>query len=455
MRIVAAELISIAAIAAERGAVLDREWHAIGPFASGKSEFEGDPLAAARGGVHRLYHAALLSKKRKRPVHPISDLVVGGHVDWQATRAGQGGVILPHQHVDWQTLQRSPPVGSASDALHTQYWVAGRVHVRRAGIYSLDCSHLHTFELVRFAANGSALVQERIGPLMGNIYGVGGGMGRAAAELAAGTYHLFSRVRGKPPLRFKCELREGPGLVAVPVAADGQLPDVVRGEFLTPSAAVAVDVRNVHPSRWLRLEAAVADGAPSPTGSEALVVSAAPRAATDAASTTGTAVVAPGAAARILLRIQVRGPPLERDAARCARFTVRLAEADGEAVSVAFSLRCRQSAQSALMTFVDADGSLGSAAVLRPRSLLAPSATAADRAYPMLVSLSGVGVSPQSQADAYKWKPQPGDEHYTFGYDGLWIVAPERPGPHNWEDVGMRTVLSAIDALGVAFGPLP
>ena len=50
--------------AAEKGATLDREWHAIGPFASGKSEYEGDPLAA-HGGAHLLYHSSLLSKKRR------------------------------------------------------------------------------------------------------------------------------------------------------------------------------------------------------------------------------------------------------------------------------------------------------------------------------------------------------------------------------------------------------
>ena len=30
------------------------------------------------------------------------------------------------------------------------------------------------------------------------------------------------------------------------------------------------------------------------------------------------------------------------------------------------------------------------------------------------------------------------------------MLAPERPGPHNWEDVGLRTMLAAIDALAAA-----
>ena len=51
----------------------------------------------------------------------------------------------------------------------------------------------------------------------------------------------------------------------------------------------------------------------------------------------------------------------------------------------------------------DSDGSVGLAAVLPPRQ---PSsgASGARPARPVLVSLSGVGVEPQGQADAYKMK---------------------------------------------------
>ena len=48
----------------------------------------------------------------------------------------------------------------------------------------------------------------------------------------------------------------------------------------------------------------------------------------------------------------------------------------------------------------DSDGSVGLAAVLPPRQ---PS-SGASGARPVLVSLSGVGVEPQGQADAYKMK---------------------------------------------------
>ena len=71
-------------------------------------------------------------------------------------------------------------------------------------------------------------------------------------------------------------------------------------------------------------------------------------------------------------------------------------------MQVRFSLRCRRSDQSALLTFVDADGSLGSAALLRPRALPPGAQAAASGAsYPILVTLSGVGVEPQEVPRKY------------------------------------------------------
>eukprot|EP00971_Amphidinium_carterae_P294221 5841953-Amphidinium_carterae.1 len=35
-------------------------------------------------------------------------------------------------------------------------------------------------------------------------------------------------------------------------------------------------------------------------------------------------------------------------------------------------------------------------------------------------------------------------QDFVFGYDNMWILAPERSGPHNWEDVGMRTALEVL-----------
>eukprot|EP00928_Gymnodinium_smaydae_P032630 TRINITY_DN23578_c0_g1_i1.p1 TRINITY_DN23578_c0_g1~~TRINITY_DN23578_c0_g1_i1.p1 ORF type:complete len:675 (-),score=77.45 TRINITY_DN23578_c0_g1_i1:91-2079(-) len=148
--------------------------------------------------------------------------------------------------------------------------------------------------------------------------------------------------------------------------------------------------------------------------------------------------------------VDVQAPAVEKDSAACVRFTVRVVAEDSVGASreeeVPVNLRCRMSTQSALMSFVDVDGSIGVAALIRPRL---PSS--GDVALPIVVSLSGVGVEPQGQADAYKMKHRPGDPNdYIFGFEKLWVLAPQRGGPHNWEDVGMRTALRAIEALANA-----
>lgn len=79
--------------------------------------------------------------------------------------------------------------------------------------------------------------------------------------------------------------------------------------------------------------------------------------------------------------------------------------------------------------------------------------------YPVLLALSGVGVSIRSQVasqallrtllmvsctisgvdvgsalqvDAHKYKSKPADKDYTFGLHGAWVLAPCRDGAHNW-----------------------
>lgn len=54
------------------------------------------------------------------------------------------------------------------------------------------------------------------------------------------------------------------------------------------------------------------------------------------------------------------------------------------------------------------------------------------------------------QADAYKMKATAALD-YAFGFEGLWVLAPQRDGPHNWEDVGLRSATRALEVLGNHF----
>jgi len=144
------------------------------------------------------------------------------------------------------------------------------------------------------------------------------------------------------------------------------------------------------------------------------------------------------------------------------------------------ALRCRSPSQSFLFSFLDHDGTPSRAAAVAPpdavdaaraahrapkkrskKKAAAAAAAAAASAgpgfgsgagelrVPVLLSLHGTSISPESQADSYKRKDDPGAPDYTFGVAGLWVVAPSRHGAHNWEHTGHLTALAATDALGV------
>ena len=111
------------------------------------------------------------------------------------------------------------------------------------------------------------------------------------------------------------------------------------------------------------------------------------------------------------------------------------------------AVECRARGASALMGFLDADGSVQTAAVVRP-----PHWCGADEPFRVLLALHGTGVSARDSADAFKMKGKgSGDDvPYAFGAPPqacAYLVAPSRHGAHNWEGVGMRHALKAVDAL--------
>ena len=111
------------------------------------------------------------------------------------------------------------------------------------------------------------------------------------------------------------------------------------------------------------------------------------------------------------------------------------------------AVECRARGASALMGFLDADGSVQTAAVVRP-----PHWCGADEPFRVLLALHGTGVSARDSADAFKMKGKgSGDDvPYAFGAPPqtcAYLVAPSRHGAHNWEGVGMRHALRAVDAL--------
>lgn len=148
-------------------------------------------------------------------------------------------------------------------------------------------------------------------------------------------------------------------------------------------------------------------------------------------------------------------------AAGCVRQLAAGPCVDVQSPTVEHELRCRRSEQSAVMTYLDHDGSAASASLVLPISLPRKrkegSAATATPSYPVLLTLHGTGVTGSGQADAYKQKPQGADD-YEFGVIGLWVLAPDRFGAHNWQGWGQRSAFAALQALSVltaAGGILP
>ena len=69
-----------------------------------------------------------------------------------------------------------------------------------------------------------------------------------------------------------------------------------------------------------------------------------------------------------------------------------------------------------------------------------------NNTYPYLLSLHGTGLSPLSQADAYK-RMLDGHTEYTFGVEGMFVIAPGRFGAHNWEAVGDYSARESVGAV--------
>jgi len=433
-------------------AKLSRKWWSIGPFASGKAEYDGDPLEA-HGGVRQLFERGpgSGSKRKVTKDYFFAEHVDGGQLEWRSVDAqlSSGGnpplgvVALPHEHVPFRGLMNSPPAGSASDVLHVQYWVVGSIRVKQPGRFEINSPGIHTFELALAASNASS-----IGPIAGNIYSEQTDIVNAPISLPdAGLYHVFARVRGKVPLHFSFGLKPLEG-GARPLRAwvkTRNLPDVVLGNFIAGSSVIDVRVRNMG-STWLNVYA------------EALQESASRKSVAVHMVSPTHVGLAPGTAAQVPVRVSLGGgDQTDREATACVFFNIALmawtAEgAQGDSSKQAnlvlpVRLRCRKSTQSAVFAFLDVDGSVATAAVLRPRQVVRVKGLAR---VPIVVSFPGVGVEPQGQADAYKMKLRPDDRDYTFGFDGLWVLVPHRDGPHNWEDVGMRSALRAIDVLAAA-----
>jgi predicted esterase len=111
--------------------------------------------------------------------------------------------------------------------------------------------------------------------------------------------------------------------------------------------------------------------------------------------------------------------------------------------------RCRKlTSQSFLITYQDFDKSPAQSGIILPLNLKKRKLMPSKNFFPILLSLHGTGVSPLSQADSHKYKPDQSDD-FVFGVEGAFVVTPDRHGAHNWEGLGKMSALHAAFLVGV------
>ena len=452
----------------------------LGPLPIGKNEVDGDPAAAWGGSAF----AHWLSRPHDGRVS--SELVPGGAVEWRATKAEPSGVLrLQWAAQPWGALVQS--LGQRA-VLEWQAWAIGVVAVASEGHYRLDCKGVHkvTLRSALHAHRAPHVVAADI--YSSDAYG-GGGFG--VGQLRPGAYIVAMRVRGVVQASPSCALLPA-ARDPMTVSVQRNLPDLVRPSSrhatapgrmgseggvgaaadaaLSPALCggyVGLAIRNSGAAGWLRNVSVRAQ-----SGSEADVsvadVSVADVSVADvragvlegvesASEPRRSIDVAPGQLRIVPVRVELRAHakvacPFSVSVEVTGRADGRRADDDHQSTAAVTAaariggMACREPSQSVVCTFIDHDGAVSAAAVLRPLN-----AHRCDRrnGCPVLLSLHGTSRPVRDSADAYKFKPPTAaaDADYTFGVERFWLVAPTRHGAHNWEEGGRLTAMHSIEAL--------
>ena len=417
-----AAMVQVLVPAAEATAPTSYEY--VGPFAMGKTELDGDPLAA-HGGPDAVFARHEAGDKQRF----LSELATGGYVGWTTLRSARGsGATRIEPKVNWNQLVSGL---AGRGVLEFQGWAFGRVNIHEPGRYLASCRGVTSFWL-----NGMLLT--------GDVYHTG--RAQWPVELTPGSHLFRLRPRGTPPINVACQLVPAPAAPAsLQVQPPPFLPDVFERGFLGGAAPLPLPVLNTSPS-WMRLDAVELDGMSADAASGSLTVSMLD-------TEDGGILIAPGQLllVPVVLTHQVQHQPL-----KCAlRVSLRMRGVPlgggSEQVWTSYQpleMECRKRGDSFRFTFIDHDGSVSEAGAVAPWGVDLPAKV------PIVLSLHGTGVSARSQADSYKFMPANGTVGYTqkgkyrFGVEGAWLCTPDRHGAHNWDSAtGQKTAMTAAEAL--------
>ena len=436
----------------------NKQWHFLGPFPVGKTEIDGNPLHALLKEMHSTNNTAAINY-RSNTVPLFSELVEGGHITrWsplpKETRRNEYVRVDLSRLTPTVNLQDLVRLSSSVTIQEFQGLISRKLTITKPGTYAIACHGLHTIEIDQHLFHADVYSSQQI---------------YAVTYLNVGVHHVSSRIRGKGSASFRCSLSGPSRSVAVRLHSPPlqELPDVVQGKLLTPHLSVrVVNLGSAPITTW------------SFTTNNKHVRVTVPLSSQKMKCYSGQSLNLP-------LNIKVNTkrkklPKGEKD--QCLTFVIALNNKDNKqnpvVATVKITLRCRRQDQSQLMTYISHDGTVASAALLRPHH----PTTCSQKGCPIILALSGVGVSrckqmmfvpihrhraynecfflsflsvskvqPMNMADSFKYKDAPNDPDYIFGLPTAWVLAPERDGAHNFEGTGHHTAMSALLALTHVF----
>ena len=408
----------------------------VGPFLIGKTEVDGDPLAALNCSLH-----AILSRQTNCPQRFLSEIADGGYVGWSRlpTPAADGAVTIQWP-MSGAPIDHNSLVQALSKLTVLEFggWAVATFSVRSSGLHSIHCTPVHTFYVDGVIYHGDIYRHNTA---------------RVLTALSSGAHSLWIRIRAKQTVTFTCNIAAVSAKAkAIKINGVYNEPDIVEGELpLRPYSYVSFAVQNVGEHRLSNLTAKIhSKDKLSNHKVFAAVISTETFHPFDRLLPYATAI-APLQPLLVPVAFTLTKDPTRKAAwwkafvnsdTPCLSFMVSVTAYD--TVSGAFvesnkqkvGLRCRQFTQSVLFSHVDADGAITNAAFIRPQS-------PCQRACPVVLSLCGVGATARSQADSHKYQAA-GDKTFTFGFDGAWVVSPFREGAHNGEGTGFHTPFSAL-----------
>ena len=421
-------------------------WNFLGPFTIGKTEIDGNPFVAPP-----YFDPNNTSKHLKHSY--FSEMVTSGLLNnWTPLRShNRNGYVQIDLSKHNTNVNRLIQLSSSINIQEFQGLVTRTFEIQTSGTYAMSCVGLHTIEIDTSLYHGDIYSSKHIYAVM---------------HLESGSHHITSRIRGKATASFQCFITgpstknsgntKGDDNIKLFAPKNVEMPDIVNGKLLT--AFLSLKILNVGNATISKMT---------------FVTSQNDNIRIQLINTTQTYQVFPGQTLALPVEIhlinnnnnQMQLPKGEKE--KCLRFTVTMtAESKPYTISatkldttlateldttiqkqtstIDIVLRCRSAAQSHLMTYLSHDGTVASAALLRPHTF--EKCSLLSSGCPVVLALSGVGVAPTNMADSFKYKTKK-SKNYIFGLRRYWIIAPERDGAHNYEGTGHLTAMSSLQAL--------